>query len=181
MDDPFRDRAPFMSRPARSVSRMNDCPECDHPVIYHHDHGCFAAPDCDCMETVRPSKLRLCGWRLRASAMNRTREPPKTRRITSEAASHWGVPLSVGVSTRCPHHRPTSRDIALSHATNCPRDGEPENPRGSWRFAATRGSSLVGPTGLEPVTSCVSSKRSSRAELRARVPSLEATTGIEPV
>jgi hypothetical protein len=44
-----------------------------------------------------------------------------------------------------------------------------------------RGFSVVGPTGLEPVTSCVSSKRSSRAELRARVPSLEATTGIEPV
>ena len=42
-------------------------------------------------------------------------------------------------------------------------------------------STVVGPTGLEPVTSCVSSKRSSRAELRARVPSLEATTGIEPV
>jgi hypothetical protein len=50
VDDPFRDWAPFMSRPPRSVSGMNDCPECDHPVIYHVEHGCFAAPDCDSTE-----------------------------------------------------------------------------------------------------------------------------------
>ena len=40
----------FMSRPARTFSSMNDCPECDHPVIYHNEHGCFAAPDCHCTE-----------------------------------------------------------------------------------------------------------------------------------
>jgi hypothetical protein len=48
----------------------------------------------------------------------------------------------------------------------------------------------VGPTGLEPVASSVSGKRSSRTELRApffnylsivwRHPPLEATSGIEP-
>ena len=39
-----------LSEPARTFPPLNDCPECDHPVIYHNEHGCFAAPDCDCTE-----------------------------------------------------------------------------------------------------------------------------------
>ena len=61
---------------------------------------------------------------------------------------------------------PASLSAETSVGTSADRWWAEENPRCHLGF------SVVGPTGLEPVTSCVSSKRSSRAELRARVPSL---------
>jgi hypothetical protein len=39
---------PILSVPT-STFRPVTCPECEHPWIYHNDHGCFAAPDCECV------------------------------------------------------------------------------------------------------------------------------------
>lgn len=66
------------------------------------------------------------------------------------------------LSASCPRAPTISRDPRLSQTTNRGSTDDEKSPMIIGVFPLTWGFSVVGPTGLEPVTSCVSSKRSTR-------------------